>query len=100
FAGTDLMNTRWLLPLLLFGLMVAYEGVRLGRSTHLVDMADENQRSLNTALSNTLIGILLLLGGFFSLIANAYGTEAVLMVFAIMCLLAILPASLMKEVQT
>lgn len=100
FAGTDLMNTRWLLPLFLFGLMVAYEGVRLGRSTHLVDMADENQRSLYTALSNTVIGILLLLGGFFSLLASAYGSEAVLMVFAIMCLLAILPASLMKEVQT
>jgi len=99
FADTDLMNTRWLLPFFLFGLMAAYEGIRLGRSTHLVDMADEDKRSLYTALSNTVIGILLLLGGFFSLVANAYGTEAVLMVFAMMCLLAILPASMMKEVQ-
>jgi predicted MFS family arabinose efflux permease len=98
-ARSDLMKTWWLLPSLLFGLMVAYEGVRLGRSTHLVDMASEDQRALYTALSNTIIGILLFLGGFFSLVANAYGSVAVLAIFAMMCLLATIPATLMKEVQ-
>ena len=98
-SNSGLMESQWLLPVSLFGLMVAYEGVRLGRSTHLVDMANEEKRVLYTALSNTLIGLLLILGGFFSLVANAYGTEAVLLIFALMCLMALLPACLMKEAQ-
>ena len=34
-----LIESAWLLPLLLFILMIAHQGVRLGRSTHVVDMA-------------------------------------------------------------
>ncbi|MEL6956066.1 MAG: MFS transporter, partial [Pseudomonadota bacterium] len=46
----------FLLPALLFVLMISYQGVRLGRSTHLVDMATEDTRAAYTALSNTVIG--------------------------------------------
>lgn len=98
-ASSDLMASPWLLPSLLFGLMVAYEGVRLGRSPHLVDMANEDKRATYRAMSNTLIGILLLLGGFFSVIAKHQGEVMVLLIFAVMCLLAIVPAWFLKEVQ-
>ena len=89
----------YLLPVLLFGLMIAYQGVRLGRATHLVDMADADSRAAYTALSNTVIGILLLAGGLFSLVANWFGGEVVLAVMAGMSGLAIVAALGLDEVQ-
>jgi len=97
FAGT--LGGGIILPVLLFGLMIAYQGVRLGRSTHLVDMADKDTRAAYTALSNTIIGLLLLAGGVFSLIANWFGGEVVLAIMAGMSGLAILAAWGLEEVQ-
>jgi Na+/melibiose symporter-like transporter len=98
-AFAETLGGGYILPVLLFGLMIAYQGVRLGRSTHLVDMADEDTRAAYTALSNTVIGLLLLAGGIFSLIANWFGAETVLVVMAVMSGLAILAALGLKEVQ-
>ncbi|NVD29000.1 MFS transporter [Parasphingorhabdus flavimaris] len=97
FVGT--LGGGFILPVLLFGLMIAYQGVRLGRSTHLVDMADKDTRAAYTALSNTIIGLLLLAGGVFSLIANWFGGEVVLAIMAGMSGLAILAAWGLEEVQ-
>ena len=97
FAGT--LSGGYILPVLLFGLMIAYQGVRLGRSTHLVDMADKDSRAAYTALSNTLIGLLLLAGGVFSLFANWFGGEMVLAIMAGMSGLAIFAAWGLDEVQ-
>jgi hypothetical protein len=97
FAGT--LGGGLILPVLLFGLMIAYQGVRLGRSTHLVDMAGKDTRAAYTALSNTIIGLLLLAGGVFSLIANWFGGEVVLAIMAGMSGLAILAAWGLEEVQ-
>jgi hypothetical protein len=97
FAGT--LSGGFILPVLLFGLMIAYQGVRLGRSTHLVDMADKDTRAAYTALSNTIIGLLLLAGGLFSLVANWFGGEMVLAIMAGMSGLAILAAFGLDEVQ-
>ena len=85
--------------MLLFGLMIAYQGVRLGRATHLVDMADKDTRAAYTALSNTIIGLLLLAGGVFSLVANWFGGEMVLVIMAGMSGLAIMAAWRLDEVQ-
>lgn len=99
-AGTaGLLNTRAALPSLLFGLMIAYQGVRLGRATHLVDMATEETRAAYTALSNTIIGLLLLAGAGFSAVASLFGTAAVLVVMAAMAALAIPLALGLDEVQ-
>ena len=46
-----------------FGLGVAHAGVRLGRKTYMVDMASGNKRTDYVAVSNTVIGALLLLTG-------------------------------------
>ena len=97
FAGT--LSGGYIMPVLLFGLMIAYQGVRLGRSTHLVDMADKDTRAAYTALSNTIIGLLLLAGGIFSLIANWFGGEVVLAIMAGMSGLALLAAWGLEEVQ-
>lgn len=48
---------------MLFLLAFGHQGVRLGRSTYLVDLADADTRAAYTAVSNTVIGILLLIVG-------------------------------------
>ena len=89
----------WLMPSLLFALMVAYQGVRVGRSTHIVDMASEEKRAAYTALSNTAIGALLLVGGTVGWPAGRYGEATVLALFAVFCVLAALVAAGLEEVQ-
>lgn len=93
------LDAVWALPLVIFALMIAYQGVRLGRSTHLVDMATEETRAAYTALSNTLIGLLLLLGGGFSLLAEVAGLDVVIGVLALMSAMAIAMAFGLQEVQ-
>lgn len=89
------------LPLagVLFVLVIAYQGVRLGRATHIVDMADEDTRATYTALSNSIVGVLLLVAGGFGVIATYFGTSAVLGMFAVMCFGAAIVARGLKEVQ-
>ena len=96
---SGLLEQVWALPLVLFGLMIAYQGVRLGRSTHLVDMASQDTRAAYTALSNTIIGGLLVLGGGFSLVAEYAGNAAVIGLLAVMSALAIPVAFGLAEVQ-
>lgn len=86
-------------PLVLYVMMIAYQGVRLGRSTHIVDMATEQTRAAYTALSNTVIGLLLVGGGIFGALAARYGEVVVLAVFALMCLAAAATATGLEEVQ-
>ena len=84
----------------LFILMIAYQGVRLGRSTHLVDMTNQDRRASYTALSNTAIGVLLLLGGVFGFLAEMFGIAIVLVLLSLMCALATVLAAGLEEVQT
>ena len=95
----DLLQTVWALPLLLLGLMIAYQGVRLGRSTHLVDMANEDTRAAYTALSNTIIGVVLLAGSLFGVMAQFLGNEIVLGYMALSCLAGAVFALKLEEVQ-
>ncbi len=96
---SELLKTIWFLPISLFVVMLAYQGVRLGRSTHLVDMTHQEQRANYTAVSNSIIGVFLMLGGLFGLIADQWGVTLVLIIFVIMCLLAFFFAWGLKEVQ-
>lgn len=48
---------------MMFLLAFGHQGVRLGRSTYLVDLADAETRAAYTAVSNTVIGVLLLIAG-------------------------------------
>lgn len=78
---------------------IAYEGARAGRKTHLTDMDSDGRKSLYTALSNTLIGALLLLGGILGGIADVAGVETVLLILAVLSFSAILSAYQLSEVQ-
>ena len=72
-------------PVLLFSLMVAYQGVRIARTTHLVNIANENTRTGYTAISNTIIGVALLGTGLFGVLVPLISVSGVLILLAIMC---------------
>lgn len=94
-----LTSSTLFMAAMLFGLMIAYQGVRLGRSTHLVDMAREETRAVYTAVSNTAIGALVLAGGLFGVLADLIGSAGVLLIFGAMCLAAAFFARGLEEVQ-
>ena len=98
-AMPNLLDAASLLPALLFVLMVAHQGVRLGRSVHVVDMADGDNRATYTALSNSVIGLILLAGGIFGVIAQWLGIGVVLAIFTLMAALAIWAAAGLDDVQ-
>ena len=98
-AMPQLLGGSLLLPALLFVLMIAHQGVRLGRSVHVVDMADPGSRATYTALSNSVVGLILLAGGIFGVIAQWLGIGAVLAIFTLMAALAIRAAAGLDEVQ-
>ena len=86
FNAAGLAQTFWALPLALFVLALAHQGVRLGRSTYLVDMAHQDRRAIYTAISNTVIGVLLLASGIFGAVAALAGPQATLILFTLMAL--------------
>jgi len=87
------------LPAVLVLLLVAHQGLRLGRKTHLVDMAPRDDRAAYTAIANTAAGVLLLAGGGFGWLAAATGPAVVLAVMATMALGAAAVAAGLREVQ-
>lgn len=87
------------IPAALFGLMIAYHGVRQGRSTHLVDMAGAEDRASYTALSNTVVGLFLLGAGAASAAVAAISVPLVIGLFAAMCFCAAVIATGLEEVQ-
>lgn len=95
----EALDVAPLLPVLLFILMIAHQGVRLGRSVHVVDMADRDSRATYTALSNSVVGLILLAGGIFGVIAQWLGIGAVFALFALMSALAIRAAAGLEDVQ-
>ncbi len=100
FDAAGLSGSVWALPLALFILALAHQGVRVGRSTYLVDMAPPDLRAVYTALANTVIGVVLLAGGIFGAIASVFGAGATLAVFAAMALGGAWVAYGLKELGT
>lgn len=92
------MGAVWVPPAMIFAVMVAYQGVRLARSTYLVDLAPEDKRTEYTAVANTLIGLILLgiggMGAVFSLI----GPQITLIGFAVSCAAGAIAAMRLREV--
>lgn len=97
--SSDGLGAAWLAPAFLFIAQTAYEGVRAGRKTHLADMDTNGKKALYTALSNTMIGVFLLAGGGFGLIADAFGPAVVLAIFAAMSMAGATVAFGLREVQ-
>jgi len=77
---------------------IAHAGIRIGRKTYLVDMGTMDTRATYVAVSNTVIGAVLLAGGVFGIIAEWVGTAETIGLLGIICLAGAAAASRLDEV--
>ena len=84
--------------LFFFLIALAHGGVRLGRKVYLIDMSTESNRSLYVALSNTVIGIVMLLAGSIGFVADIISVVNVVVMLASISLLSAVYASRMPNV--
>ncbi len=83
----------------LFVLGIAHAGVRIGRKTHVVDLAGGDRKAEYVALSNTIIGVLLLVLGGLTGVLLGFGLEVALAVLSVMALAGAALSLTMKNVQ-
>ncbi len=79
-------------------LNVMHGGVRLGRKVYLVDLASGENRAAYTAVSNTVIGVLMLTGGLVGLLGDWLGAPAVVLGLGLLSLVAAAYARGLPEV--
>ena len=79
-----LSQAAWFYPVVFFVLMVAHSGVRLGRKTYVVDLASGNRRTDYVAVSNTVIGVVLLFLGSMGAVAQVFSVPLVILVLSIL----------------
>ncbi|MDO3720482.1 MFS transporter [Marinobacter sp. chi1] len=97
-AADDGTRSSWFYPAAFFVLQIAHSGVRLGRKTYLVDMAGGNKRTDYTAVSNSVIGVLLLVTGALTAAISAISEIAVILVLGLMGAGGMVSALRLKEV--
>jgi MFS family permease len=76
------------LAAIFLALNVMHGGVRLGRKVYLVDLATGENRAAYTAVSNTVIGVMMLAGGLVGLLADWLGAPATVLVLGLLSLVA------------
>jgi len=79
-------------------LNVMHGGVRLGRKVYLVDMASAETRAAYVAVSNTVIGCMMLAGGLIGLIGDWLGAAVVLLILGLLSLVAAVAAMRLPQV--
>ncbi|MCP5141432.1 MAG: MFS transporter [Gammaproteobacteria bacterium] len=79
-------------------LNVMHGGVRLGRKVYLVDMASGENRAAYVAVSNTVIGVLMLAGGLIGLLGDWLGAAATVLVLGLLSLVAAFYIARLPEV--
>jgi hypothetical protein len=94
-----LSRTAWFLPLAYFALSIAHSGVRVGRKTYVVDLATGNKRTDYVAISNTIIGVLLLMVGSVGALSPLIGNAGVIALLALMGLAGAVLGTTLPEAQ-
>lgn len=90
---------NWIYPLSFFILGIAHGGVRLGRKTYIVDMAKGNQRTDYVSVSNTIIGLILLVTGGLSALVSLLSIEIVILILSIFGLIGAYRSYLLPNVE-
>ncbi|GAA5164246.1 MFS transporter [Ornithinimicrobium tianjinense] len=102
FLGLHLLPTTqgawWLYPVTFLLLSLAHTAVRVGRKTYVVDMAEDDQRTRYVAVSNTAMGVLLLVVGAVSAGLAVLGPVAALVFLAVLGLAGVLVSRSLPEV--
>jgi hypothetical protein len=94
-----LNRTAWFLPLAYFILSIAHSGVRVGRKTYVIDLATGNRRTDYVAVSNSVIGVLLLLVGSIGALSPVIGNAGVIVLLAMMGLAGAVLGTSLPETQ-
>lgn len=94
----NIFATIWLMPLIYFILTIGYQGIRIGRKTYLVDLAGGNKRTDYVAVSNTIIGFVLLFSGFIGVLSSFIGLNGVILLLAIIGMAGVIVASKLPNV--
>ena len=81
-TAPGIVASIWFLPLAYFVLSVAHSGVRVGRKTYVVNLGSGNRRTDYVAISNSVIGLLLLVAGSVGALAPRIGNGGVIAVLA------------------
>ncbi|NMM45939.1 MFS transporter [Rhodospirillaceae bacterium KN72] len=84
---------------LLFLLGICHAGVRIGRKTHIVDLAGKDKKAEYVALSNSIIGVLLLAVGAVSGLTMMAGISVGIAVLSVLALLGAGTALTLRDVQ-
>lgn len=77
-------SLKWIYPVAFFLLSIAHQGVRIGRKTYIIDMASGDERLNFVSISNTLIGIILLLVGSLSALISMLSVEGVVLMLSLL----------------
>ena len=92
-------ESNWFYPIAFFVLGVAHSGVRLGRKTYVVDLAGGNKRTDYVAVSNTVIGVILLITGGISALASLISPEGVILILSLFGIAGAFTSSKLPEVE-
>lgn len=91
-------TNAWIFPLGFFAISVVHAGVRVARSTYVVDMAEGDKRTEYVGAANTIMGVVLLIVGALSGVIASFGPAAALIFLALMGLVGVAMSSRLKEV--
>lgn len=91
-------TTEWLYPVAFFLLALTHTGVRVARKTYVVDMATGDRRTEYVAVSNTAMGVLLLVAGGISSALATLGTGVALLFLALLGLAGVYASHSLPEV--
>jgi sugar phosphate permease len=97
-TGLYLFDGKWQITGLFFLVSVFHGGARLGRKTYLVDMANQENRSTYVAVSNTLIGILMLASGAIGALADIFDVTTVIGILGAVSLISTFYILTIREV--
>ena len=92
-------HSFWLYPLAFFVLGIAHSGVRLGRKTYILDMAGGNRRTDYVAVSNTIIGVVLLITGGIGALASFIPAEGIILILSLFGLAGAFTGRRLPEVE-
>lgn len=92
------LGLPWVLPTVYFALSIFHHGVRIGRKTYIVDLAEGNKRTDYVSVSNTLIGLILLLMGLVGALSSLLDLGELILLLSCFGLSGALLATTLPEV--
>ncbi len=96
---TGLTATLWFMPLAFFVLGIAHDGVRVGRKTYVIDLAGGNRRTDYVAVSNSVIGAILLLAGLTGAMSSVLSVAAIILLLSLLGIAGALLGRTLPEVE-